>query len=143
MIRALSLLLLLTAPAFAQDIPAQYDHPFAGRLIVETLSYWAVRERCKDSWDVRPGQWAVACSWRFPDPLNPGRMACHVVYPRLEDGAWSVDDEVLAIRTETANCNGWHAKQVAYFAPRTGNPNADNRGWDWGLSYNSGGDTRQ
>jgi hypothetical protein len=94
----------LIAFASAAQVPAALDHPYPNRMIVEVLPYWAVRERCKGAIDISPGGFADACSWSFPDPQNPGKLACHVVYPRLSDD-WSVDDEVRAIRVETANCN--------------------------------------
>jgi hypothetical protein len=108
-----ALILALTAtPVFALQVPPpQYDHPFNGRLIVEVLPYWQVRERCKGSWDIPRGGWAVSCSWHFDDPLNPGKQACHVVYPRIGPD-WSPQEAFYVIREETANCNGWHDAEV-------------------------------
>lgn len=83
--------------------PEQYDHPFDGRLIVETISWWDVADRC------RPIRDAWACSWRFQDPQNPGKFACHVIYPKLGTGGIDEDELVSLIRHETGHCNSWPA----------------------------------
>jgi hypothetical protein len=110
--------LVLSWKAFGADIPADYDHPFPGRMIVEQESLKDVLAdgRCQHAWDVGATRTAKACSWHFDDPLNPGKQACHVVYPRLQDGVWTLEQEVEAVRIETANCNGWHDAEVRAFA---------------------------
>ncbi len=104
--------------AFGDDIPPAYDHPFRGRMIVEqeTLRDVLADGRCQHAWDVGVARAAQACSWHFDDPLNPGKQACHVVYPRLQDKVWTREQEVEAIRIETANCNGWHDGEAHAFA---------------------------
>ena len=107
---ALIAVLLLTActnAADRTDIPAKYDHPFAGRKIVESLSPEEVAVRCGNAWDVKWWQIAKACNWTFPDPLNPGKLAAHFIYPRWKDVG--TDRLVFLIRLETAKANGWDA----------------------------------
>lgn len=71
--------------------PAEYDHPYAGRLIVQTLSIWEMPAAC----GLRHVE---ACSFRM-------NGVCRVIYPKLADvGA---DTMVALIRHETAHCNGW------------------------------------
>ncbi len=80
--------------AFGGDIPFAYDHPFRDRLIVEQepLSAVLADGRCQHAWDVGASRAAQACSWHFDDPLNPGRQACNVIYPELQDGVWNEDE---------------------------------------------------
>lgn len=71
--------------------PPEYDHPYAGRLIVQTVSIWSMPVAC----GLRD---VVACSFRM-------NGVCRVIYPRLSDvGQAKMLD---LIRHETAHCNGW------------------------------------
>lgn len=86
--------------------PHQYDHPFNGRLIVHVERYFDVAKEC-GQYDPVPGSRVEACARVFPDPQNPEKLACTVIYPRLKDVG--SDDMVALIRHETAHCNGWPA----------------------------------
>jgi hypothetical protein len=118
---ALGIGLVSSWHAFGADItiPRAYDHPFLDRMIVEQESLHEVLAdgRCQHSWDVSSERVAFACSWHFDDPLNPGKQACHVVYPKIEDGVWSLDQAAEAVRIETANCNGWHDAEAHASSP--------------------------
>ena len=84
--------------------PAQYDHPFAGRLVVEQIPLRDVQAACR----LHPASgYTEACAWTFADPMQPGKLACRIIYPRLSDvGA---DMMVALNRHETGHCDGWPA----------------------------------
>lgn len=92
-----------TVKVFAGEVimpPLEYDHPFHGRLIVETLPYWDVNSRCGTA---ERGRYD-ACSWTFQ---GYDGLGCHIIYPRLSDVGERMMVEL--IRHETSHCNGWRA----------------------------------
>lgn len=84
--------------------PPQYDHPFAGRVEVQTVSYWDVAETCGKKGLLNnpngPGMRVEGCAKEVGG-------TCFMVLPALSD----VGEETLAdlIRHETAHCNDWLA----------------------------------
>lgn len=115
-------LLLFATSVRSEEIPAEYDHPFDGLLIVTVLPVQELRHECNDvhhSWDARERPDDVqACSYHYANPLRPGVEVCRVWYRPLDYRSWWIDQAVWAIRTETANCNGWHDKERAWAATR-------------------------
>lgn len=102
-IGAIGLFLAHAADAAVILPPAEYDHPFAGRLIVETIPFFDVQSACGRVEGFYGSGRVDACSRLFADNLNPGNMACHIIYPRAVDE----DTMVALIRHETGHCNGW------------------------------------
>lgn len=83
--------------------PPQYDHPFTGRVIYETMPYWKIQERIGSP----PVKGRVeGFSWTFPDPLHPGKAAAHVILPEEGDGVTPQMIEDIK-RHENAHNNGW------------------------------------
>lgn len=75
--------------------------------MVHTVAYFDVAKECGQV-DPTPGSRVEACMVKvFPDPQNPDKLACTIIYPRLKDVG--TDDMVSIIKHETAHCNGWPA----------------------------------
>lgn len=90
-----------------QVIPPEFDKPFDGTLKVTVMEAAEMRAYCAPASDLfhlnaAPG----ACSHRKPDPFHPGKWICSIHYQRLSKDWWP-EDQVWAIRVETAKCNGW------------------------------------
>lgn len=89
--------------------PPEFDHPFAGRLIVETLPLDDVIKACPRSVSqtvvLPPGMYFDACSWRFPDWLNGGAWGCHIILPIAEDVEPGRQKQLK--RHEIGHCNFW------------------------------------
>ncbi len=82
--------------------PPPYDQPFTGRTIIERLPDAAAWKEC---W--RRGYVGDGCAWHFPDSLNPGREACHIIYPLA--GTVSADRLARTEKHEPAHCLHWPA----------------------------------
>lgn len=74
--------------------PAQYDYPFPGRVTEYYFPYWELDKECRGKGGVPPGlkNWRIeACSWKYPDPRDPSKVAATVFYPTAE----SVGQDIL------------------------------------------------
>lgn len=108
----LSAFALFATPALADVIrpPAEFDHPYKGKIVVETLSWQGALKRCRD---LSGKQW-YACSWKkdgvaymviFDRSDTPGEVL------RAEDIEWTR-------RHEIAHLNGWPGDHRGGCMPR-------------------------
>ena len=98
--RAAVILVALTCPALAQQRflpPAEYDHPYSGRLVkFRKNSVEDVRTTCKT-----PLAMGLGCAWL------PSEGVCIIIMANDEVIAGAGHDPEVVLRHETAHCNGW------------------------------------
>jgi hypothetical protein len=78
--------------------PVEFDHPYAGKLTVETV---ATREELSEICGKAFTQWTLGCAFRH------GNNGCRIVLADesiIKARGWTV---ALIMRHEIGHCNGW------------------------------------